>query len=148
GHADPAFRYLAVGSDPGRGDDVVRDRESRLGLAAVPVVYEDERPAAERGKGALEVHGPPTRAAYIKIIVRTILLVRRVSKRSPYFVPVDGVQGVRSPHRRGPGSRRDAGHHRLASGATFDRDEGGGSRARSARGGPTDLRRRHGRLGD
>src|SRR5207247_340931 len=78
---------------------------------------------------------------------RTILLVRRLSKRSPYFVAVDGVQDVRSPHRRGRRSRRDAGHHRLASGATVDRDEGGGSRARPARGGPTDLRRRHGGLG-
>src|SRR5439155_712413 len=87
------------------------------------------------------------RAAYIKIIVRTILLVRRVSKRSPYFVAADGVQDVGSPHRRGPGSRRDAGHHRLASGATVDWDEGGGSRARPDRGGPTDLHRRHGGLG-
>src|SRR5438093_3343995 len=87
------------------------------------------------------------RAAYIKIIVRTILLVRRVSKRSPYFVAVDGVQDVGSPHRRGRGSRRDAGQHRLASGATVDRDEGRGSGAGPYRGGPTDLHRRHGGLG-
>src|SRR5207247_9617750 len=119
-----------------------------LRVAAVTVVYEGELVAAERGKGALQVHGPPARGAYIKITVRSIVLVRRLSKRSPYFVAVDGVQDVRSPHRRGRRSRRDAGHHRLASGATVDREEGGGSRARPARGGPTDIRRRHGRLGD
>src|SRR5439155_27044716 len=78
GHAAQASRLLAEGSDPGRGDELARDREIRLGLAAVPVVYEDELPAAERGKGALQVHGPPTRGAYIKIIVSTILLVRRL----------------------------------------------------------------------
>src|SRR5437660_3763620 len=39
----------------------------------------------------------PPRGAYIKIIVRTILLVRRASKRSPYFVAVDGVPGCWMP---------------------------------------------------
>src|SRR3989440_9550006 len=63
-------------------------------------------------------------AAYIKIIVRTNLLVRRASKRSPYFVAVDGAHDVGGPHRRGRGSRGDAGHYRLASGATVDWDEG------------------------
>src|SRR5438552_6374568 len=60
GHADQASRLLAEGSDPGRGDELARDREIRLGLAAVPVVYEDELPAPQRGKGLFEVHGSPT----------------------------------------------------------------------------------------
>src|SRR5439155_1741678 len=60
GHADQASRLLAEGSDPGRGDELARDREIRLGLAAVPVVYEDELPAAQTGQGVFEVHGSPT----------------------------------------------------------------------------------------
>src|SRR5467141_5460052 len=85
-------------------------------------------------------------AAYIKIIVRTNLLVRRASKRSPYFVPVDGTQDVGGPLRRGRGSRGNAGHYRLPSGATVDWVEGRGRRTRPDGGRATDFHRRDGGL--
>src|SRR3989442_8335496 len=47
------FRSLAEGPDPGGRDELARDREVRLGLAAVPIVDEDELTAAQRGDRAL-----------------------------------------------------------------------------------------------
>src|SRR6267143_6046901 len=60
GHADEASRLLAEGPDPGGRDELARNRQIRLGLAAISVVHEDELPATQRGEGALGVHSPQT----------------------------------------------------------------------------------------
>src|SRR2546430_15351300 len=86
------------------------------------------------------------RAEYIKIFVRTVLLVMSGAKRSPYFVPMDGAPDARGPRGRGHRFPRAAGHQPGRSRATGGRPAGRAPGARSVWGGWVAFPRRPGGL--